>query len=656
MKPLLTHRLQWPWLSLLRRPWLQNHRGIAVILTTGLTFTGLLLALRYWDGVQALELRVYDRLVRLRGSDHPDPRLLIVGITEADLQRLNRATPSDRALAEVLKNLQASQPTLIGLDLHRDVPQFPGHSDLAKQLQAENLIAITKLGDTLETAIPPPDEVPPERIGFNDFIIDPDGVIRRNLLFATGPDQQVTYSFSLQLALAYLARQNIQPRNSDRNPEHLALGAATFEPLTKHSGAYHNIDARGYQILLNYRTAHAIARQVSFSDLLIRPLPEDWVRDKIVLIGTVAPSGKDLFYTPYSAGEQLNHQMPGVMVHAQMLSQILDAALDTRPLLWFWPDWAEALWIGLWALIGGSLAWQVRHALVLSLVTTGAIALLLGASFIIFLHQGWIPSVIPMTALIATNATVVAYRAQRAQRQQQMVMTLLGQNTSPEIAQALWDNRDNLLHLGKLPGQAMTATLLFSDLKNFSTIAEQMSPEELLNWLNEYLSAMTDQVQAYQGIINKFTGDGLLAVFGVPVARSSTTEISQDAQQAVACALAMGDRLEQLNQTWQQRKLPKVQMRIGIYTGSIVAGSLGGKDRLEYGVIGDSVNIAARLENCEKERHTGVCRILIADQTLAYLHNRFRVEAWGPLFLKGRQQSVEVYQVLGHAEIDLTKP
>jgi class 3 adenylate cyclase len=271
-------------------------------------------------------------------------------------------------------------------------------------------------------------------------------------------------------------------------------------------------------------------------------------------------------------------------------------------------------------------------------------------SFQLFLQSVWIPVLAPAIAMVAMEGAMTAYRAQRAHRQQQMVMTLLGQNTSPAVAQALWQNRDHLLQSGKLPGQKLTATLLFSDLQNFSAIAEQMPPEQLLNWLNEYLGAMTEEVQRHDGIINKFTGDGLMAVFGVPVERLDAAEIATDAQNAVLCALKMGERLQELHTEWQVRHLPPVQMRIGIYTGPIVAGSLGSKERLEYGVIGDSVNIASRLESCEKDRQPGICRILITDDTLQYLTADFKIEAWGPMALKGRQQLVQVHRVVGLAE------
>lgn len=614
--------------------------GLKAVVVASLAATGLVLAIKQLGWLQPLELRAYDHLVRLSPDQGSDSRLLIVTITEQDIKQFNRATPTDQDIARVLANLQQYKPSAIGLDLYRDVPKEPGQADLKAQLAADNVIVITKLGNADEFTIPPPPDVPSRRVGFNDLPIDPDGVIRRNLLFG-----KTYYSFSLRLALTYLKASGLSPQESDRNPEYMQLGGATFVPLTPNTGGYQAADDGGYQILLNYRSARHIAQRVTFTEAFENQLRPEWVRDKIILIGTTASSGKDLFYTPYSAGEATDHQMSGVEVHAQSVSQLLSAAFNEEPLMWAWPESLEWLWIAVWAGVGGSVAWWGRHPLWLGIRGLGAVLLLAGSCFAILMIHGWIPLAAPAIALLLTLGIMVTYRAQQAQRQQQMVMTLLGQNTSPEIASALWESRDRLIQSGKLPGQRLTATMLFTDIRDFSSIAEQMTPEDLLEWLNEYLETMTHVIQEHHGIINKFTGDGLMAVFGVPVARTDLAEVAQDAYNAVACALVMGDRLNELNQNWQQQGLSAVQMRVGIFTGPVVAGSLGGKDRMEYGVIGDSVNIAARLESCAKDRQTDVCRVLIAQETLNYVQPHFQVDNWGPMALKGKQQLVNVYRV-----------
>ncbi|MBW4692418.1 MAG: adenylate/guanylate cyclase domain-containing protein [Lyngbya sp. HA4199-MV5] len=618
------------------------------IVATSAAVTACLLGIRQLGGLQPLELVSYDLMVRLRPDRAADPRLLLVTVTEADIKAQQRWPLSDGTIATALQTLQQFKPTAIGLDIYRDLPQAPGTAALAKQLQQPNVIAITKAQDADDLGVKPPPGVPENRIGFNDIASDPDGVIRRGLLFVD-TDTETLYAFSLRLALTYLHNQGISPQAGLLDSSYLRLGNAEFMPWEATSGQYQTVDAKGYQVLLNYRARNQLARQVTLTQVLNGTIEPDWVNGKIVLLGTTAESAKDRFLTPYSMAEKQTALMPGVVIHAQMVSQILDAALNQQSLVWVWSDWVEWCWIGAWVVLGSSLAWFIRHPLGLCLVITLTITVLLGICYTIFLSQGWVPTAAPALGVMVVATLVVSYRAQQAQQQQMMMMKLLGQNTSPEIATTLWKSRDRLLKSGKLPGQRLIATMLFTDIRHFSTLSEQMPPEALLEWLNEYLSAITEEVKANHGIINKFTGDGLLAVFGVPINRVTPIEVSQDARLAVECALAMSDRLQALNEDWQTRQLPTAQMRVGIFTGPIVAGSLGGKDRLEYGVIGDSVNIASRLESYAKDQQIELCRILIAKDTLVHLQDRFTVEPWGPLALKGKQQLIDVYRVLGYA-------
>lgn len=620
--------------------------GLWTVAIATLSVTICLLGARSFGGLQLLELMVFDQMVRLRPDLGPDPRLLVVSITEEDIRVFKRWPLSDQDIAKVLDKLSKLQPQVIGLDLYREIPYPPGHDQLKASLAQPNTIAIKNLGDDPTRGVAPPPGMPPERIGINDIAIDPDGTVRRNLMFAT-TTEGTFFSFSLRLALSYLSAQNLSPQNHPTNRDWIQWGQAKFIPLKADSGGYQKIDDKGYQILLNYRSSDFPVRQISISQLLYGSVNPEWVKDKIVLIGTTAPSSRDLFLTPYSPGRQTSPKMPGVLIHAQMVSQILDAVLGQRPLFVFWSEWVELLWIGSWALIGSSLAWYSRHPLIFALGSPTLLGTLAGLSFSLFLDGRWVPVATPALGFICTSATVVAYRAHQAQRQHQIVMRLLGQNTSPEIAEALWKGRRRLLEDGKLPGQKLIATMMFTDIKDFSTISEQMPPEKLLEWLNEYLAVLTEAVQNHNGIINKFTGDGIMAAFGVPVPRTTSAEVAADARDAVSCALTIGERLAEINQDWQQRSLPVVQMRVGIFTGPIVAGSLGGKERMEYGLLGDTVNIASRLESCEKHRQSTVCRVLIAHQTFVHIRGEFIVEHWGPLALKGKQQTVDVYHVLG---------
>ena len=626
--------------------------GLGIVAISSLAVTGLILSLRELQGLQALELTAYDRLVQSRPDLPPDPRLLVVAITDEDIEKQGTWPIPDQALADLLERLQTYQPRAIGLDFWRNLPTQKGKTEsipsgyqaLLDQLRgSDRMIVITTLGNQDRIDIPPPPGVPEDQVGFNDVVTDPSSVIRRNLMF----QDDYRPSFSLRLALRYLQDDGIEPEGSPNDPKLLKLGPTTFPLLQSRDGGYMGIDTGGYQILLNYRAGQNIVQQVSLTQVLEGRIRPDWVRDRVILIGTTAESGKDLFLTPYSSGARDEQRMPGVVIHAQMVSQFLDAASGDRPLIEFWSEPLEMAWIFCWGVLGALLAWVIRQPLALALGGAVAIALLYSLCWSLFLQSQWVPLVPPFLALLAAGGSVVTYRAQQAHQQQQMVMRLLGQSASPEIAETLWQRRHELLEDGKLSGQKLTSTLLFTDLKGFSTISERLDPEALLVWLNEYLEVVTQLVQAHHGVINKFTGDGVMAVFGVPIAHDLWAEIARDAQNAVNCALAMGEQLQALNTQWHQQGLPAVQMRVGIFTGEVVVGSLGSKARLEYGVIGDSVNTASRLESVDKHRQPTPCRILIGQETLDHLEDRYEVESWGALPLKGKEERVETYRVLG---------
>lgn len=378
-------------------------------LLAGATVTLLNTGVRRLGWYQSLELGTFDSLVRLEPDAGPDPRMLVVGISEADIQTLGRFPISDGAIAKTLTKLQKYQPKVIGLDLYRDLPQAPGHQELLAELKAPNLVAITKLNDSDSGGVPAPPGMPLDRVGFNDFVLDADGVVRRSLLSVAKPDNTAASSFSLQVASLYL-KDKLQPTDSRVNPHQINWGKAEFVPLKSDSGGYANLDARGYQILLKYRSAVGVARQVSILQVLKGEIDPSWVKDKIVLIGTTAPSTRDVFLTPYSPVKKQNPKMPGVLLHAQMLSQILTAVLQGRSVFWVWPEWAEILWNAAWAVLGGLVAWRIHHPLRAGLVVGAALVGLLGISFLIFTEGGWVPLVSPAVGLVVTGAGLSAYR------------------------------------------------------------------------------------------------------------------------------------------------------------------------------------------------------------------------------------------------------
>jgi len=628
---------------------LPDINGVKVVAIATLTISGAIWGIRAGGHLQPWELISFDHMVRSREQLPPDPRIIIIGITEADLREQNRWPFPDKTIATLLEKLQANNPRVIGLDLYRNLPVEPKEEDggtrLLTQLQKPNVITIRSLDIIKDT--PPPPGVDPMQVGFNNIAIDAtDNLVRRNVWLANSPsDGQLVASFSMQLALTYLNKEGITPQPSQKNPDYMQLGKSVLFPLQTTSGPYKNLEGGGMQIILDYRNSGNIAQEIGLTDFLTGKIDPKIFKDKLVIIGSTASSLKDDFFTSYSSSLKENFKMEGVKVHAQMVSQVLDAAKGDRTLFTFWTNSWEWAWICSWILVGATLPWLLRHpaSLLLGVVGGGVIILLIGSYF--FSTYVWIPIATPILGFTLAAGGVLTQRAYEAQLKNTIVMKLLGQNTSPEIAEALWQGRDRLLKSGKLQGIKLTATMLFLDIKGFSTISETMPPESLLEWLNEILEEITREIMLREGIINKFTGDGVMAVFGVPLSRIQNAEVTMDTQKAIYAALAIGDRLETLNQSWKKRNLPTIQMRIGIFTGSVIVGSLGGKERMEYGVLGDSVNTASRLESYKKELQPSNCRILIGYDTLIYLEDRFNVESWGSDTLKGQNREVEIYLV-----------
>lgn len=392
--------------------------GHPQVLST-LAASAVVLGLRATGALQGLELGMYDQLMRFRPTPEPDDRILVVGIDEADIQSRQEWPIQDATIAESLERLLAGNPRAIGLDMFRDVPIGEGQDALQRQIQAsDRIFPVCKISSPETPGVPPPTGTPAPQVSFSDLVVDSGGILRRNLLIAAppadgqtvgthlcnDPDNQL-FSLGLQLAFRYLAEAGITPELTAN--QELRLGDTVLPRLQPNLGGYRNVDASGYQMLLNYRAAKDAVPSVSLSELLAGQVPPAQIRDRIVLIGATTPEAKDEFYTPFSGGLRDDQKMPGVMVHAQSVSQILSAVLDGRPLLWSWPTWGEALWIIGWGLGGAVFAWYVRRPLRYAIGAVVLIGGLYGFCFLIFLQGGWIPLVPPALALVIASVGVV---------------------------------------------------------------------------------------------------------------------------------------------------------------------------------------------------------------------------------------------------------
>jgi CHASE2 domain-containing sensor protein len=339
----------------------------AIVLATTTSIWGI----RHQGYLEPIELAVYDLAMNTRlAKEKPDPRLLVVGVTEDDFKNLGKNEPlRDRMVFQALQKLQRQNPKAIGLDIYRDQSFGEGHADLLKLLQQKpSQIVSSCLMPGEDTPSYPgaaaPSGVPPEQVGFTNFSADRGAVIRRQLLGMAAVNQECSsdHALSLRLALQYLGvaaaheTENGNIKIGDRELEMLKSSVAAY----RSTAAQENL--RGFQIMLNYRHTTTIAEQVSLDDVLSDRVDPALITDKVVLIGYVAPSVGDFAQTAYDGKySKTVSEMPGVIIHAQMVSNILSHVLDQRPWITTWPDAIEVSWIYLWGLVGGMIGWRIHR-------------------------------------------------------------------------------------------------------------------------------------------------------------------------------------------------------------------------------------------------------------------------------------------------------
>ncbi|WP_019506225.1 CHASE2 domain-containing protein [Pleurocapsa sp. PCC 7319] len=387
-----------------------------------LAIASLVIGVRWLGLLQPLELYAYDRLMQLRpGEVKPDPRILVVTVDNSDIKYQEQAgmkykssleSLSDPALNKLLDELEKLNPTSIGLDIYRPAGF---DSDLSIRLQKdERFFAICKAYSVENNknyfGTPPPQDIPKQQWGFSDVLLDRDRVVRRHLLSMipkpTDPCD-TDYSLSSLLALHYLSEKKDITAKLTSEGE-WQLKNLILKRLNNHNSGYQKLDDRGYQILLNYRfysSPKTVANSISLQKVLKDGIPPPLLKrmqQPIVLIGTIARGENydDFFDTPYGK------EIPGVFLQAQMVSQIISAVLDERPMLWWWSDLGEALWIWGWSIVGGILVLTSAHRLYLAFNVTGSLIGIFAISLVIFIHGEWIPLIPPVLALVTTTIIV----------------------------------------------------------------------------------------------------------------------------------------------------------------------------------------------------------------------------------------------------------
>lgn len=394
---------------------------------TASSVVACVLILRYLGLFQSLEWTALDQFFQLRPIEASQERITIVAIDEASLRELGSWPISDAKVAELLQKIQAYQPRAIGLDIYRDLAVPPGSQKLRQVFESiPNLIGIELLSDNQNNRVASPPVLSQKgQVGVNNVIRDADGKVRRGLLFAH-LNNKAYESFALKLARLYLKSEGIVPKRV-KYSGYLQLGQAKFIRFQQNDGGYVKADDGGYQFLSNFPRPACKEScdgksygfpKVSLKEVLNGSVSKDLIKDRIVLIGSTAPSLQDLKLTPYSSSfmSKEPESVAGVELQAYFILEIISAALEGRQLLKVWSEPIECLWIAIWAYVGAITRWRVRSSstnLLLILVFSFILTI---SAYILFLEGWWIP-LIP--ALITYVISIIFITGQIAHMQEE---------------------------------------------------------------------------------------------------------------------------------------------------------------------------------------------------------------------------------------------
>lgn len=634
---------------------------------------GLAVAVLRLGGCQPLdllELRGIDYRLRLRGPTAATSEVVVVGVDEKSLAEVGRWPWSRGRIAALLERLTGAGAAVIGVDIVQAEPtaacQVEGLADalsracfselgqalagplnedahLAAAVRASGRIVLGYYFDFASDRDTPyageatypqvlrgpgADErhVPVGRdavqnlpditaaaasLGYFNFLPDSDGIFRRAMLAVRFQDRLV---LPLSLAVLQRARPDAAPA--------IRIGATGVEWI-RVGGTTLPVDDNG-QLLLNFRGPGRTVRHVSAADVLAGRVGADVLRDKLVLLGATAVGIGDVRATPFDP------MFPGVEIHAIVLDNILRQDFLHRP-PWAGPDVATILGLVLLLAVGLQFTRGVAGALLAAVLTAAYLA----SSQWLFTHGGTVLGA--AYQILAVGFTYVAVSVQHyvaVDREKRRTRRMLDLYLSPALATYV-SERPETLQLG---GEKSDRTVMFSDVKGFTTISERLAPEQLVELLNVYLGEMTEVVFAHDGMLDKYIGDGVMAVWGAPVPQAD------HAARACRAALEMMERLERLNATIAARGWPELSIRIGLNSGPMVFGNMGSRGHLSLTVMGDNVNLGARLEGVNKQYGTA---ILASEATVAAAGDTIVARELDVVRVKGKDETVRIYEVLG---------
>jgi len=648
----------------------RHHILVSVILTI-LIFVFTSPELINFKPLSSLENKIIDLNFNRRGSiQNPDSLdVIIVGISNETINELpppyNQWPIARNLFAHAIENLNKAGAKVIGIDLlFNDLDKYSKVNDsifintikkyknviLAGKLEQEDWrfqsenIQKQNFGNIYFDA--------DSSIGIVNVLPDDDGVLRRYYPFYyDNKSKRKIPSFSLAVVNKFFGLGKFfVPEKSDRYfdysffkiPEFISNSflinyygpAGTFKQIN----FIDVIDDAGFKTLTELETGEEIN---TFDDTLTGLLYSNIFKNKVVLIGSVEPEDKDLFpvsIEPEEEGSISGNLMYGVEVHANVVQMVLDKNFLMRG-----SPYSKILIIFILLLVSLNLFEKIRSIrfkfslfaeVINFLILVLLILLIYEFYFYLFVKFNLVRMFIPpISAVIVayTASTVSNYLKER--KQKMMIKGMFSQYLNPQLVNELIENPEKL----KLGGIRKEMTVLFSDLANFTTISEKIDPETLVELLNHYFDEMTEIIFETKGTLDKFEGDAIMAFWNAPI------EDPQHHFNSVLCALRMKKKVNELKSNWKSIIGQDFKIRIGINSGEMIVGNMGGKKKFDYTVMGDNVNLASRLESINKIYGTD---IIISENVYNKISDKVIAREIDLILVKGKTIPVRIYELI----------
>ena len=588
---------------------IENMKRLLLIVIP-ITFIFCLLSVSHFSFFEFLELKSLDVQFGLRGAVKPDPRIIIAAIDEKSLDDLGQWPWPRSKLASLVRNLREAGAKVIAFDVvFAEADRLGFDRILADELAKTPGAVLGYFFDKDKKVSNVPELENAAAGGYFNTYPDRDGIVRRMPLLFEGYGGKSGNSLALGVVSKFYGFTPFVKRDGAGNCLHIIVGEKAIP-----------VDA-SCRMMINYPGRPGTFPYISVSDIISGRFKERDLKDAIVLVGASAAGLSDQRPTPFSSAHA------GVEIHASIADNILTGRYLKRTAASEVINLAGLLLIGLLSLFilaRLNIAWAITFQSLL-------IITILGIGYWQFVGGLWFPIVYLVLEALCLFIAVMLFRYFTEGREKKAIHRAFKFYLAPQVIDGLLKDTSKL----KLGGERREITILFSDVRNFTTISEGLDPAKLVSLMNEYFTCMTDIIMEEGGMVDKYIGDAIMAIFGAPA------EQADHAEKACRAALRMFSALAELEPVLCKKYgIGGFKIGIGINTGIAHVGNMGSSNRFNYTAIGDAVNVASRLEGLTKEYKTP---IIVSSATKCGCGASFNFSPLGGVQVKGKLEKLEVF-------------